>query len=171
MLGGLTFGSAEVIATLALVASVASLFISWRSQHHSAKITTYRSATDLTLDIDHQFLEHPELRRYFYKSAEPAEGDVSSVEAMSELMLDCFECIWDLRKTYSPSDRRSWGRYILDMLDTSPAMKEMCEERLDDGWYPALYRLHQAKEKHQFEPRKVRLRSWVRRWRATVGIR
>ncbi|QHT55028.1 hypothetical protein GXP71_02290 [Cellulomonas sp. H30R-01] len=165
-MGDFSMGTSEVIAGLALTASIISLLISWRSAHRSTKITTYRSATDLTLDIDHQFVEHPELRPYFYQGREPSDVDATlsaRVDAMAELMLDCFECIWDIRKTYSAADRISWGHYILDMLGTSPAMQRMFAERRPQDWYPALDDLHRVADEGRLRPR------WTRPWASRGG--
>jgi hypothetical protein len=162
----LRFGSAELIATLALVASVVSLLISWRIGRHSTRITTYRSATDLTLDIDRIFVEHPDLRKYFYDNVSVIDERINvreQVDSIAELMLDCFECIWDIRATYSPVDRGSWGQYILDMLGTSPAMKRMFDDRVTQDWYPALRDLKTAEERGRLDAGSVRLVRWGRR--------
>lgn len=169
-MGQLSVGSSEVIATLALLASVISLIVSWRTGYHSTKITTYRSATDLTLDIDRIFVEHPTLRKYFYDGADVDDADEKTrplVEAIAELMLDCFECIWDIRATYKAVDRGSWGRYVLSMLSTSPVMREMLKERAGQDWYPALADLKKASENGSIEARTIRALRWARRlWQA-----
>lgn len=162
----LNFGSSELIATLALVASVVSLLIAWRTGRHSTKITTYRSATDLTLDIDHIFVEHPTFRKFFYESVDVTnepDNTRAQVDSIAELMLDCFECIWDIRATYSPVDRGSWGQYVLDMMDTSPVMKHMFEHRIGQDWYPALEDLKRANERGRLEARTIRTLRYARR--------
>jgi hypothetical protein len=81
-------------------------------------------------------------------------------------MLDCFECIWDIRATYSAVDRGSWGHYVLDMLETAPAMNQMFDERLKQDWYPALEDLMKAKESGRLDAPSVRGIRW---WRAAVA--
>jgi len=168
----LRFGSSEVIAALALAASVISLLVSWRAGHHNSRITTYRSATDLTLDIDHIFVQHPTLRKYFYGSEEvdgENEETQAQVHAIAELMLDCFECIWDIRASYAAVDRGSWGQYVLDMLSTSPVMCQMFESRTHQDWYPALADLKQAESKGRLKARTIRMVRWARRfWEAST---
>ena len=167
-----TFGSTEAIAALALLASVTSLVLSWRNAHHTARITTYRSATDLTLDIDHVFVEKPELRKYFYDGVDPAgetDDRKAQVEALAELMLDCFECIWDIRRTYSRVDRGSWGRFVLDMLGTSPVLSRLYGERSGQDWYPALDELMWAEANGKIDARTIQAVRWVRRlWGAST---
>lgn len=166
----LSFGTSEVIATLALVASVISLLVSWRTGHHTAKITTYRSATDLTLDIDHVFVQHPALRQYFYANKDVTDADEDTqplVEAVAELVLDCCECIWDIRATYSSVDRGSWGQYVLNMLSTSPVMRDMIKVR--KGWYPALDDLKKAERRGSVKARTVRAARWARRFWSESG--
>jgi hypothetical protein len=168
----LSFGATELIAALALIASVVSLFVSWRTGRHSARITTYRSATDLTLDIDRIFVEHPDLRKYFYDAVDVTGENAevqSRVNAIAELMLDCFECIWDIRATYSAVDRGAWGQYVLDMLKTAPAMKQMFELRIEQDWYPALEDLKKAEKSGRLETGSVRAVRWGRRmWKITA---
>ncbi|GCE77886.1 hypothetical protein [Cellulomonas biazotea] len=167
-----TFGSTETIAALALLASVTSLVLSWRNAHHTARITTYRSATDLTLDIDHVFVEKPELRQYFYGGVDAAGESAdrqAQVEALAELMLDCFECIWDIRRTYSRVDRGSWGRFVLDMLGTSPVLSRMYGERSGQDWYPALDELMWAEANGKVDARTIQAVRWLRRlWGAST---
>jgi len=169
-MGIFNLGSAEIISALALVASVVSLLVSWRIGRHSTRITTYRSATDLTLDIDKLFVEHPAIRKYFYNGEDVVneqEETRARVESIAELMLDCFECIWDIRATYSAVDRGAWGHYILDMLCTSPAMNRMFEDRRSQDWYPALEDLKRAERRGRLEAQTVRSVRWMRRlWRA-----
>jgi hypothetical protein len=168
-MGQLSFSFSQVIAGAALVASVVSLVMSWRAGHRAAKITTYRSATDLTIDIDHVFVEHPELRKYFYDGEDlshASEETRAEAEAIAELMLDCFECIWDLRKNYSKEDRFSWGRYILDMLSESPVMEGMYTRRKAQDWYPALEELEKEDKDGSLQVGRTPVLSRVRRlWR------
>ena len=130
-----------IIAMVAVVISALSLLFSVRLGRRSAHITTYRSATDLALEMDKIFVSHPRLRPFFYDgedvSGQP-EDTRHQVAAVAEFMLDCLECIWDLRDTYEPDDRRSWQRFVVDMLDASPPLGAMYRQRRGQDWYPAL---------------------------------
>jgi hypothetical protein len=173
-MGQLGLGSSDMIAGLALVASLISLIASWRTAHQAARITTYTGATDLVLDIDHVFVEHPELRKYFYDGEDlshATEDNRAKVEAIAELMLDCFEGIWDMKATYTPVDRDSWGQYILDMMSTSPVMDAMYEERAKEAWYPSLDGLKREREEGSLRAGTVPVLRWaVRLWRSLLPI-
>ncbi|MDM7832500.1 GNAT family N-acetyltransferase [Cellulomonas edaphi] len=153
-MGDLDLGPSQYIAALALVASAVSLVLSWRAGRRTARITTYRSATDLVLDIDRIFISNPQLRPYFYDGVDVDDqaDDSNQIAAVAEFMLDCYECIWDIRGTFSPEDRRSWGCFVLDMLDASPSLTRMYGERSVQDWYPALDNLMAAERSGQLRP-------------------
>lgn len=131
---------AQSLSIVALLVSVISAMIAWRIGMRSLRITTYRSATDLMLEVDRVFVAHPELRPYFYddKACPPGHADYNLVEAVAELELDVLECIWDGRHNYSDDDRESWAKYIKDTLGKSPALRTMHGDPAKADWYPTL---------------------------------
>src|SRR5215207_10624185 len=87
-----------IIASVALAVSGVAAGYSIRISRRSLVTTTYRSATDLTLELDRVFLERPQLRPYFYEGEPtPPRGheDHHVVLAAAEFALDVCECIWD----------------------------------------------------------------------------
>jgi len=148
-------GPSQYISAAALLASAVSVLLAWRLGRRSARITTYRSATDLSLDIDKIFIAYPTLRPYFYDGLDDEDASDETrnqVAAVAEFMLDCFECIWDIRGTFSADDRRSWGYFVLDMLDASPVLKRTYVERSGQDWYPALDNLVDAEANGRLGP-------------------
>lgn len=141
--------ASTVVAVAALLASIASAVYTYRQARRTLKVTTYQGATDLTLQLDQVFIEHPELRPYFYESRpapEPGGGDDilrSRVLAAAEYALDIFECIWDHRDTYADTDKDSWREWIGDMLASSPVCTALYLQNVD--WYPALQDLKNEK--------------------------
>ncbi len=126
---------------LALGVSIVSLGFSVHLARRSTHVTTYRNATDLALEIDKVFVSSPELRRFFFEGAHAAretEQVQRHVAAVAEFILDCLECIWDLRHTYEDDDRLSWRAFVWDMLTGSPPLAQVYWKHQPQGWYPAL---------------------------------
>lgn len=129
----------DFFALFAVLVAVGSALLAWQIGRHSLRITTYRSATDLMLEVDRTFVDHPHLRTYFHDGEICPAGhpDYNLVQAVAELELDVLECIWDSRDRYSKADQVSWAKYILGVLET-PAIKTMYEDPDNAGWYPTL---------------------------------
>ena len=139
--------SVKSLSVIAILVSVVSLLIAWRIGARTLRITTYRSATDLMLEVDRLFVAHPKLRPYFYENVACPRGhaDHHRVQAIAELELDVLECIWDGSRTYSKADRESWAKYINDTLKRSPALQAMRADPRKQGWYPTLDLLSKVK--------------------------
>ncbi|MGW6280053.1 hypothetical protein [Kribbella sp. NPDC055071] len=127
---------AEYLSGVAVLVSVLSAILAWRIGSRTVRNMSYRSATDLMLEVDRIFIEHPSLRKYFYDQMDCPKGhkDRALVEAVAELTLDVLECIWDDRRNYSRRDLKSWDMYIGAMFEQSPAVVEA----YDPTWYPTL---------------------------------
>lgn len=153
----------DAFAGGALVVSIAAAGIAaWHSRRElghgreALQVTTYQGATELALNFDRMLIDYPFLRPYFYESEPvPAEDDGSApaeadrhrrqrVLAAAEFALDIFECIWDHRDSYNSVDHKAWRRWILDVMESSPACCEIyAEANADptDPWYPSLARI------------------------------
>lgn len=136
--------AATIVSIVALVVSAASAVYAYRQGRRTLRVTTYQGATDLTLQLDQVFIDHPELRPYFYERRQPPESDNNDelrnrVLAAAEYALDIFECIWDHQDTYEENDKDSWRDWINDMFTSAPACRALYVEERD--WYPALQKL------------------------------
>jgi hypothetical protein len=121
-----------LIAGLALVISLTTALWSRRA----LVTTTYRSATDLALEIDRLFVERPYLRPFFYEKRKPCPERAEEVKAAAELVLDVLECIWDNRPLFAPRDEESWREWIHEVFEYSWVVQELYEE--SPHWYPTL---------------------------------
>ncbi|MET9271212.1 hypothetical protein [Kribbella sp. NPDC003557] len=149
----------EILSLIAVLVAVGSAAIAYQIGRRSLRITTYRSATDLVLEVDRVFIEHPELRPYFYDSevCAPGHQHYNQVMAVAELELDVLECIWDARDSYSDDDYKSWAEYIKGVFETSPAVSRLYADNED--WYPTLDKLFTG------EPAST---PWYRHWTTRV---
>jgi hypothetical protein len=157
---------AQSLSIIALLVSVLSAAIAWRIGMRTLRITTYRSATDLMLEVDRVFIGHPKLRPYFYENVAcpPGHAHYNLVQAVAELELDVLECIWDGRDSYSEDDRDSWAKYIKDTVDKSPALRQMHADPAKADWYPTLDELLTAGA-HAVAPQP----GWLSRARQLTG--
>jgi hypothetical protein len=130
------------MATLTLqVAGIGvGLLVIWQINIAQKQITdgAYAAAGAWMLDLDKQFVDHPELRPFFYESEKitkttPVELK-RRVDATSEYMLD----VWDsfLHTRFGGSHRPlqpSWRSYMIDVLNSSNCLVRYCEDHVK--WY------------------------------------
>jgi hypothetical protein len=128
----------DFLSVLALAISLVSIVLSVRYTVRGSKASAYDRATDLFLEIDRIFIEHPEMRAYFYGNEKVPAGDpvVQRVEATAELILDVFEWVWRRQEELVQRDQEGWCTYILDSLRGSSALLDF--HQLHTSWHPAI---------------------------------
>jgi hypothetical protein len=98
-------------------------------------LTTHHAANDLALmthilSLDRLFVEHPELRKYFYERVPvPTEEPMRSrVLSTAELVIDTAEAVTNLirLKQLTPQDEAIWTA-ALEFYGRSPAVREAFE--------------------------------------------
>lgn len=105
-----------------------------------------QSMTKLTVDLDHIFIDHPELRQYFYYGANP--HGTTNLERASEtayMMLDVFDLTFAQAGTFKEqwTEPQGWTNWVAEDFAKSPFLREQYE--LETNWYGQdMYRL----EKH-----------------------
>ena len=89
------------------------------------------------LTLHRIFLDHPELRPYFFEGKDLAESDplYPKVEAVADMHLDVFAYNLDYRLVFPDDYRRpeDYRRYIRSRLALSPAMRRRLEKRAE--WF------------------------------------
>lgn len=141
----------DYIAALAVAISVAASWLAYYASMKSHQTATksheassYHAGTDLFLQLDLVFVEHPHVRPYFYNGKALTEGDpyYHRVQAVAELMLDVFEWIWHRREGISDVDRQAWADYVGSMFALSPVLREYHLGHL--AWHPTITDLYFA---------------------------
>ena len=144
MVGDVLWVAAIFVSLLALVNSY---IVSARSQGAA----TLSTSTQLTLEVDKVFIDHPDIRPYFYENLPcPTRGSANHnlVLATGEFLLDSLECIWDHNiNNKNQIDRRAWESYIRDVYASCPVARDLYKKYEgdipeEDGWYPALRKLN-----------------------------
>jgi hypothetical protein len=144
-----------VVSSFAVLVSIAFGWTSRKIAQRGLRQVGLQSSTELMLSVDRIFIEHADIRPYFYNNCAVPAGvgigekgnDRNLVLAVAEFVLDVLECIWDHNDDNKvTADRTAWKQYILDVFTTSPALRELYAEYQppdagDEGWYPTLARL------------------------------
>jgi hypothetical protein len=146
-----------MVAVLATVVAGVSLLIANRSYKVSRELLQMNASTEGTTELackaDELFLDHPELRPYFYDgwpvpdeildlpapaAWPPSEAGVarSQLLAAAEYYLDLLESIWDNVAPLPDDDRESWREWIHDMFESGPILVAYIERY--HWWYPTL---------------------------------
>jgi putative addiction module component (TIGR02574 family) len=127
--------------TLSLLLSALSLIISavgfsfvWLqldSANKSLKTGIYANMSNWTFDQDKTFLEHPDLRPYFFdgKDMDPGDPRYLKAESIAELLLDNFDSELEFGP-YFPggAPHQSWTNFMHDSFDNSPILVRTIEK-------------------------------------------
>jgi hypothetical protein len=97
----------------------------------------YQNVTLQIFALDEIFIDHPELRPYFYSGKDISEGnpDYQRALATAEFILDLFGTSFDLMPQYPKnwSSGDAWKAYIQQTFASSPILCWYLDEHID--WY------------------------------------
>jgi hypothetical protein len=132
----LSWNGATAVATIASVAILATQTLDLR---RSVQRDTYQKAYETVYDLDRHFLEHPELKPYFYggQVVDAAADAVTraKVESTAEWISDFFDNIYYNIKSGPDEDWTAWESYIQETFRRSPALRDYLRAHRD--WYSA----------------------------------
>ncbi|NCA76792.1 MAG: hypothetical protein EOM90_10685 [Alphaproteobacteria bacterium] len=97
------------------------------------KIQTHSSIYRLVFDLSEIFIDHPELRPYFYDSVpiKPGDHDYNKVMNASELLLDFFEYVVVEEPYMDDRIVSGWKVYMAKMFRKSQSLKMFLNENKD----------------------------------------
>jgi hypothetical protein len=127
-------GSLGVIYSLWLLNRQTSIFNRQLMEGITANMTGY------SLEISRLFLQHPDLRPYFFsgQTIEDGHPDYLRAEAVAEVILDIFWTMGSQARRIqgefaNPGARALWENYVRDCFATSPILTKFLTMRKD--WY------------------------------------
>ena len=128
-------GSVGVIASLWLLSRQTRVFNRQLLEGISQSMMGY------SLEISRLFLEHPDLRPYFFsgKTIHESHPDYLQAEAVAEVMLDIFWTMMSQARRIQDDEytneetRAQWALYIGDCFASSPLLTSFLIKRKD--WY------------------------------------
>ena len=99
----------------------------------SLKTQIHSSIYKLVFDVNGIFIDHPELRPYFYESLPIKQGDndYNKVMNASELLLDFFEYVIVEEAHMDDKIVAGWKVYMKKMFLKSPSLKLFLDENKD----------------------------------------
>ena len=121
---------------LAVVVSIRYLVVQTKSSARALESSTFDASANATFMIDSVFIEHPDLRKYFYDAGQPVAPELEDrVTAVAELMLDYFDYV--LLQQKRPAElhpHNFWSdQYLIDLFSASPILCEYLEKR--KSWF------------------------------------
>src|SRR5260221_1706150 len=133
-----------VISVIGFIAVIVSLWLLNRQTgvfKRQLMESLAQSMTNYSLEISRLFLQHPDLRPYFFEGQVIDEGhpDYLRSEALAEVMLDIF---WIMmaqakrvrgREFRNEETRSQWATYMGDCFATSPILTSFLTRRQE--WY------------------------------------
>ena len=135
-------GLSDVLSILALAVSFVALFVKFVFSRKSLRASLYQKVTELFFSLHQPFLEHPEMRAYFYegKSHLSAEDAVlARLKVTGEMFLDTFEWIMHDIDNSDHEDVESWENFILHIYRNSSITREIHKGHPE--WHPLFQKL------------------------------
>jgi hypothetical protein len=120
-----------------LAATMVVFLLQARYMTRSTRSTVYQTVADQMMSIDRLFVEHPELRQYFYGNGlPPAEVlDRERVAAATELLVDFMDNVTKQARQIPEYLSGTWEKYFRTIASTSPSLRAFWSEHRD--WYDA----------------------------------
>lgn len=106
-----------------------------QSMTRSTRASVYQTVAEQMMSIDRLFVEHPELRPYFYgsKPSPSEELDRERVAATCELFLDFMDNVVGQTRHIPEYLTGPWQEYFQSIASTSPSLREFWRTNRD--WY------------------------------------
>jgi hypothetical protein len=131
------FLSWQGLGTIATIASVVLVANQTTDLRRSVQRDTYQKAYETVYDLDRLFLDHPEIKGYFYGDrALDAATDAATrarVESTAEWISDFFDNLYFNIKLGPDEDWSAWESYIDETFKRSPALRDYVAKHRD--WY------------------------------------
>lgn len=134
-------GALQALASCIGVPGVlVSLFFLWRQsrdQTLATRATIYQNITATMLEIDRYFIEHPELKKYFFDNTPITKKhrEYERVKSIAEMFLDFMDFTLEHKPGMEDYPWSQWENYFKSVYDTSPALRELWEEVKGLNWY------------------------------------
>jgi hypothetical protein len=123
-----------IFSALSLIISAVGFSFMWlqlESANKSLKTAIYANMSNWTFELDKTFLQHPELRPYFYagKDMDPGDPLYLKAESVAELLLDNFDSMLEFRP-YFPggAPHEGWINWMHDSFESSPVLVRTIEK-------------------------------------------
>lgn len=129
-------GIVGVLGFLGLVVSVGLLIMQTRIAARATRAGVYQNVLVQMIDIDLFFIDHPELKPFFYNNMEISEEhpDYDRVLSVAEMLVDFIDGVFVLAPSMPEYPWHTWERYFRDLFASSPVLRKYWA--LYGDWYP-----------------------------------
>lgn len=130
-------------ADVAQIAAVLGLFLLWvqiRLQARTSKTELITGMTALITTVGNAFIEHPELRPYFYENRDPRPRHRERTRAIAVVLVSAMDHVAVHFKAMDRDTRAAWKQYFNDIYKTSPVVRDQLGAHAN--WYGSQLREH-----------------------------
>ena len=131
-----------IVTSIYTIITFTTLILIWRQLLLLNKNTissSYHYIYDKMIDIDKFFIEHPDLKLYFYsnKSHLSIKNKIEKEKILSiaEMMVDFFDCVYYQKDVMRKETFDAKAAYIGDIYNKSPIIREYLSRPHLDKWY------------------------------------
>ena len=125
------------VGFLAVIGSLSAAQLQLRQASHQTKIQIKDRTLANILTLDRVFLDHPELRPYFYEGKDITEKDpmYPRVVAVAEMHMDVFDYVLEYYENFPEQfpELEAGHKWIHDMFESSPITKRHFQAK--KHWY------------------------------------
>jgi hypothetical protein len=130
------------ISLASLIIQILGFFTVIWTIHESTRVfqrSVYTDAVGWVIELDKEFLAHPQLRPYFYegKPVVPGDADYNQAVLMAEYILDSYDTFLEHRlSSVNQPIHNTWLIWMHDMFSTSPILQQYILDHktwYDDG--------------------------------------
>jgi hypothetical protein len=133
----------QIIAGIASVIALYGVVAVWRQTRQAAQTSETELITGMTAlitTVGGAFIEHPEMRQYFYAKRTPKRRHYERAHAIAVALVGALDHVAAHFDEMDEATRDAWKQYFNDLYDNSPVVQEHL--RTYSRWYGPKLREH-----------------------------
>ncbi len=141
-LGTLPAGQVSALADAATaIVSFLMLLIVWQKLsklNEGNKNLTYQNVYERMIEIDRFFIDHPNLKPYFYSNKEyksESQEVKDQLLSVAEMMVDFFDNVYFQQNSMRKSTFKAKAFYFGDVYNNSPVIRDYLRRPGLENWY------------------------------------
>ena len=127
------------VASVVVLVSVLILRSQLRATRRTIRSASVQGAYALWIGVDQFFVQHPELKAYFYKGKKLDDSLDDNfrmmVESAAEMILDCMANVYHQLPNLATEEREAYGNFLKERYQTQPAIRQFVDTYRH--WYPS----------------------------------
>jgi len=127
---------AQIVAGFASVVAIISVWLLWRQIKQEEKTSEdelIAGMTTLITTVGAAFIEHPEMRQYFYAKRRPKRRHYQRAHAIAVALVGALDHVAAHLDEMDVPVRNAWKQYFTDVYDNSPVVRDHLQAHWQ--WY------------------------------------